>query len=519
MVMHNIVYPQQQQQQQCESQQQQQPQFSPSSPQSSREQLTPPLVHRLSSSILRVSTPPNLEPVLDSSERKVVSTQPVAVVSSSPRSQQLTSPPQPQQSPQSPQQHDDNNKTQTIKYVRLKSPLLSSRRATPGLFEPEHTIKPAGIICRPIKSKSNPALSKMDVKDSIKPEVEPSDKSRREGTGLNVTFDETVSSQKSSSNKQQGMRKVKSSPALISEAVKDIPVRPPQPDQTNDKLVTLITQLAQDTNLLATLPSPFRLQNTPPSPIYTPGEMTPPPGLFAPTSPPGIHFYSAGRSPPVSRNFSPIITTQRNSPDVSDKRMARYSPDNRDVGGHSSDRDPDIFRMDKLSTTPTQLSALSKLKVDEEVLTLSSKHLTQTQLHTAPATTNLQQMVRHELRKTSPELAGPPSLSPLNSSGGEGDSFLSQEHVIAMGEVDFLLTFAETVLLSTNDLKLSSYVNDLMLDLKNKHSHLLPSVDGQKCTKLLLTLEALRVASYALKFSQMYKKKGTLESTKSLGSG
>ena len=88
-----------------------------------------------------------------------------------------------------------------------------------------------------------------------------------------------------------------------------------------------------------------------------------------------------------------------------------------------------------------------------------------------------------------------------------------------MGEVDFLLTFAETVLLSTTDLKLSSYVNDMMLDLQGKNSHLLPSVDGQKCYKLLLTLEALRVASYALKFSQMYKKKGTLEPTKPLGSG
>lgn len=409
-----------------------------------RENLITPPLYRVSSSILRVSTPPTLEPVIDTTEKGLANRN--QVNSSRPKS------------------------------VRLKSPKLPRRATIPNINETGKYRKSA--FNAPIKSKSNPHLCNMVAKLSSDEEI--IDK------GPNSSF--SVGPQ----SEDKRIRKVKSSPALISDAVKDIPVVAPHLEM-NEKLVTLITQLAQDKNSLATqLPSPAFKLSTPPSPIYSPGECTPPPGLFTAASP-TLLLQASSPSPP-------LIPYLRN------KSMP--SPDNnRDLTSS-----PDFMGNFMVTEYFSKESSFDKQSILKSSLLFSSDIMKQTMDSDEAKSLTME---KDQSCAASPVLEIP-LMSNFETDQISEKTYLSQEHVLAMGEIEELLSFADTVFKLTKDFNLSGYVNDLMSDLQHKKSDIVPSPEGVKCYKLLLTLESLRVSSHALKFSQSYKKKKILESTKTL---
>lgn len=274
------------------------------------------------------------------------------------------------------------------------------------------------------------------------------------------------------------IRKSKSSPAIISEAVKNIPVLSKQ-DSVNSNLAVLLRQLAQDSlqsNLLATLPSPsFKLMNSPPSPKLFPGDITPPPGLFQASSP------ASWQDRPDFRRKS----------ETNDREFLAY----------------------KISSC-TDISKVSSVKErsrfhgelpHEEVRHFKKSHSYQGQTAISNATSKI-------------TLDKDLSLNPIPPHSPElyDDLYLSQEHTLAMNEIEFLLLFSKTVLSIISDLNITTCFAELLAEQKQRHTRMLPSIDGIKYEKPLMILEALRVSSYALRFSLSHKKKGTLIPTKSL---
>lgn len=277
------------------------------------------------------------------------------------------------------------------------------------------------------------------------------------------------------------IRKSKSSPAIISEAVKNIPVLSKQ-DSVNSNLAVLLRQLAQDSlqsNLLATLPSPsFKLMNSPPSPKLFPGDITPPPGLFQASSP------ASWQDRPDFRRKS----------ETNDREFLAY----------------------KISSC-TDISKVSSVKErsrfhgelpHEEVRHFKKSHSYQGQTAISNATSKI-------------TLDKDLSLNPIPPHSPElyDDLYLSQEHTLAMNEIEFLLLFSKTVLSIISDLNITTCFAELLAEQKQRHTRMLPSIDGIKYEKPLMILEALRVSSYALRFSLSHKKKGTLIPTKSLSIG
>ena len=99
------------------------------------------------------------------------------------------------------------------------------------------------------------------------------------------------------------------------------------------------------------------------------------------------------------------------------------------------------------------------------------------------------------------------------------DSLLSEGHSLEHEEIDFLVNLSETLLKLTSDATLANQITDLIADMKHKQPKVIPSNDAFRFAKLLLTSEAMRVASYALKYSKTHQKKGTIKPTEILKKG
>ena len=254
------------------------------------------------------------------------------------------------------------------------------------------------------------------------------------------------------------IRKSKSSPALISEAVRNMPVQ--KSEQVNNNLTTLLRQLAEEnlqSNLLETLASPsFKLKETPQSPKFNIGDFTPPPPMFMASS-------------PSSWQEKLNLAGQRRS---SNSSITSCNKENRRK--ESIDRD-DIIEAYVIKTPlMSRNSSLEFQKSPCECGRNSSSNTPYGSLETP-----YQVALNRDL-----------SLDPIPCHEPIGlpdeDSFYSQEHMIAMKEIEF---------------------------------QLLPTKTGDKYAKILLTLETLRITSYALKFSQSQRKKGILEVTEKFKKG
>lgn len=288
------------------------------------------------------------------------------------------------------------------------------------------------------------------------------------------------------------IRKSKSSPALISKAVRNIPVQA-QASETNNSLNVLLKHLAKDNiqeDLLSTLPSPcFKLVNSPPSPRFFPtGELTPPPGVFFSASPASWQEVVEMRKRLDSGESVKRNLVRTSSMDSCDKENNLHT-------GKTFSR----------SKSDVSLPVNNKRRDESPVFTDRSN------FYGSP----LESTISMELNK---DLALEP-IPPHSPPDFIEDSLLSKEHAMALEEVEFLLTLSETLLALTTDTALSGHMSDLVSDLKNKHSMLTPSHEAFKHAKLLMVTEALRVASYALKFTQTHQKRGTTKSTATLKKG
>lgn len=291
--------------------------------------------------------------------------------------------------------------------------------------------------------------------------------------------------------KQTDIRKSKSSPALISKAVRNIPVQSQTAD-SNKNFAMLIKQLANEDlqkNILATLPSPcFKLVNSPPSPrVYSAtGEATPPPGVFQSAS-------------PASWQEVLEFRKRQDSTGASCKRELYRTPSSGSSGkGEAmSARDSFPLRL-KSSASPSYGSP-------------GDKFAERNSFYGSP----LDNTISIELNK---DLSLEP-IPPHSPPDFFEDVLLPDEHSKALKEIEFLLTLSETLLSITSDASLSTHVSDLISDLKSRQPSLIPSNEAFRYSKLLMISEALRVASYALKFAQTHQKRGILTLTATLKKG
>lgn len=281
------------------------------------------------------------------------------------------------------------------------------------------------------------------------------------------------------------IRKSRSSPALISEAVRNMPVQ--KSEQVNSNLTTLLRQLAEDNlqpNLLETLASPsFKLIETPQSPKFNIGDFTPPPPMFMASSPSSWQekLNLAGQKRPSNSSIT--------SCNKENRRKESIERDN-------------IIETNVIKTPlMSRNSSFEFRKSPCECGRNSSSNSPYGSLETP-----YQVALNRDL-----------SLDPIPCHEPIGlpdeDSFYSQEHLIAMKEIQFLLDFSETILKLASDITLSMHIADLISEQTKNEFHLLPTKTGDKYAKILLTLETLRITSYALKFSQSQRKKGILEVT------
>ena len=257
------------------------------------------------------------------------------------------------------------------------------------------------------------------------------------------------------------LHKSKSSPALISQAVKLMPVQKTH-EEMKSNLTALLKQLNfenRQQNILANLPSPsFKLSESPESPKLSLCENTPPPGVFLAASPSSWH----------------------------DKLSLLRREQNR------------------RSSRTTNQSVLNKMR--EETETDGNQETLDSQLKLEPQS----------------NLSSNNSLNPISltqQAKHHEETFLSREHLIAMEEIEFLYSFAENLLIVVADINISSYVSDILYDNNKISNSIKPTVEGCKQSKILLILEALRVATYALRFAHSHQSKGTLHVTAMLKAG
>ena len=407
----------------------------------SRDLVTPPPGIRKSSTSIKVSTPPTLEPVIDRGEnghRQSYSSDKLP-------SKQQTKP----------------------KVRRVRCTTISNASDVPSEMKNSKKVIPYTNLYN-LKQKQviiNEAQSNIDL---------------------------VADAARILQNQQNAdIRKSKSSPALISEAVRNMPVQ--KSEQVNNNLTTLLRQLAEEnlqSNLLETLASPsFKLKETPQSPKFNIGDFTPPPPMFMASS-------------PSSWQEKLNLAGQRRS---SNSSITSCNKENRRK--ESMDRD-DIIEAYVIKTPlMSRNSSLEFQKSPCECGRNSSSNTPYGSLETP-----YQVALNRDL-----------SLDPIPCHEPIGlpdeDSFYSQEHMIAMKEIEFLLDFSETILKLASDITLSMHIADLISEQTKNEFPLLPTKTGDKYAKILLTLETLRITSYALKFSQSQRKKGILEVTEKFKKG
>jgi len=386
--------------------------------------ITPPQLHvRKISSSIKVSTPPSLEPLIDTGES------------------------------------DNGTHKNTLRPARVRRTTISNTS------DPMKELKTSNkLIPNPILYLNKKLLTESSTSD-------PSNLIK-----LGMKFDKT--SELENNINRTILRKTKSSPALISEAVKNLTVHSPKINQVNMNLAALLKQLSDDnaqTNLLAKLASPsFKLVESPQSPKYS--DYTPPPGAFLPASPASwqdhFHFKSL-EMPPKLTSLSKVVGSNE---------MTTESIDNTSKS--------------KPTTTINRFTGLSPSQLDKTacspVYTISSPYLSSENLYTF-----------NETNLSLDPIQLPPELS--------DDSFFSKEHHMAMQEIDYLLHYSKTIFFLTSDISLVMIVSDVISEQHTNQKHLIPTKIGVDSTNVLLTLESLRVSSHALKFSQYNRKKGILE--------
>jgi len=313
--------------------------------------------------------------------------------------------------------------------------------------------------------------------------------------GLPSTINTTSTKQRDGNTSSHDIRKSKSSPALISQAVREMPVQP-QVSESQNSLTALLKQLKQDNiqeDILSTLPSPcFKLVNSPPSPKFLTGESTPPPSFFQAASP---------------ASWKNVMEYQH--------RRLRSTPDDgggiyRTCSAGSNDKENLMkARRAKLQSRSDVNLAGRKSESPEENANNTRFFQERNAFYGSPTDISL------ELNK---DLALDPIPSHSPTEYFE-DSFLTDGHSLEHEEIDFLVNLSETLLKLTSDTNLASQVTDLIGDMKSKQPKVIPSNDAFRFAKLLLTSEAMRVTSYALKFSKTHQKKGTIKPTEMLKKG
>eukprot|EP00111_Clytia_hemisphaerica_P010988 TCONS_00032227-protein len=329
----------------------------------------------------------------------------------------------------------------------------------------------------------------------------------------------------------KGIHKSKSSPALISQAVRELPVKPEVSDSQNS-LASLLKQLAQENiqkDLLSTLPSPkFQLVNSPPSPKFL-TENTPPPSFFQAASPASWKNYMdiQKRMKPTPDGGGIYRTSSAGSVDKENLMRARARLQSKSDVEISLKTDPkspttNLTQENRTFSRQRQYSTSSSSSPSSFQ---RSPNMFQQQSSTFQQSSNYQQStstfygsptdISLELNK---DLALDPI--PLTPSIDElmNDDLLhsNTEHNMAHSEIEFLLGLSETLLKIASDVQLANQISDALSEFKRKQPQVIPSNDAFKFAKLLLTSEAMRISSYALKFSQTHQKKGTIRPTEVL---
>ena len=408
----------------------------------SRDLVTPPPGIRKSSTSIKVSTPPTLEPVIDRGE------------SGHRQSYSLDKLPLKQQT--------------KSKVRRVRCTTISNASDVPTEMKNSKKVIPYTNL---YNLKQNKQVIMNEAQNNI-----------------DLVADAAIILQ---NQQNTDIRKSKSSPALISEAVRNMPVQ--KSEQVNSNLTTLLRQLAEENlqpNLLETLASPsFKLIETPQSPNFNIGDFTPPPPMFMASS-------------PSSWQEKLNLAGQRRP---SNSSITSCNKENRRKG--SIERD-NIIETNVIKTPlMSRNSSFEFRKSPCECGRNSSSNSPYGSLETP-----YQVALNRDL-----------SLDPIPCHEPIGlpdeDSFYSQEHLIAIKEIQFLLDFSETILKLASDITLSMHIADLISEQTKNEFHLLPTKTGDKYAKILLTLETLRITSYALKFSQSQRKKGILEVTEKFKKG
>ena len=360
-----------------------------------------------------------------------------------------------------------------------------------------------------------------------------------------------------------GIHKSKSSPALISQAVRELPVQT-HVSASQNSLASLLKQLAQDNiknDILSSLPSPcFKLVNSPPSPSLCVGSggergATSSPKFFpAGQSTPSPKLLSGEHTPPPSFFQAASPASWKNYVDL--QRRVR-SPSESESGAGLIHRASSLGNKDKENA----LKARNRLKSKSDIaISMQQQQQQQQQLlqraevnekrnsmnltnrMTSPSPTARSQLFanRDENFYSSPteismelnkDLALDPIPPPLSTDSIDGIDILQTSggglfHTLGMlgnseasttvqsiNEIEFLFTLSETLLKLTTDSHISGQVSDCIPEIKRKRPDVIPSAEALKLAKLLLTSEAMRISSYALKFVQSQQKKGVIKPT------
>lgn len=333
------------------------------------------------------------------------------------------------------------------------------------------------------------------------------------------------------------IHKSKSSPALLSQAVRELPVQS-HVSASQNSLASLLKQLAQENiqkDILSTLPSPcFKLVNSPPSPkvltvgaaaaseyVSSPknstGECSPSPKTFSVESTPPPSFFQAAspsswknyvdlqrrvRSPSECENLAPVSTMHRASSLGNNAKENATKAHNR----IKSRSDINLAQMQYSDRNFPMQSPNSSSVVRSQLFANRDDNF-----YSSPTDISM------ELNR---DLALDPIPPPLSMDSIDGcDTLQTGEFSHHRGattdsclqEIEFLFNLSETLLKLTSDSHITGQVSDCIPELKRKQPGVVPSSDALKLSRLLLTSEAMRISSHALKFSQSQQKKGILK--------
>ena len=337
------------------------------------------------------------------------------------------------------------------------------------------------------------------------------------------------------------IHKSKSSPALISQAVRELPVQT-HVSASQNSLASLLKQLAQENihkDILSTLPSPcFKLVNSPPSPNTLTGESSniSSPKFFPGESTPSPKHLTGENTPPPSFFQAASPASWKNYVDL--QRRIR-SPSEGESGS--------IHRASSLGSNDREnaMKARNRIKSKSDINIAQQHQHARTSERNSITTKNTPPSARCQLfanrndnfyssptdisMEMNKDLALDPIPPPLSMDIIDGNDILrtgdfhsessSDGSTTSIKEIEFLFILSETLLKLTTDSHITGQVSDCIPEIKRKRPDVIPSAEALKLAKLLLTSEAMRVSSYALRFSQSQQKKGVIKPTEMLKKG